>query len=305
MRRPTTFRVNPLRGDVPSVLARLRQVGIAVQPVAWYPLAFVVRRSPRIRLESLEIYQEGRIYVQSLSSMLPPLALQPRPGEQVLDLAAAPGSKTTQMAAMMEGRGRILAVEASPVRAERLRFNLRRQGADMVEVAVDDGARIGARLAGRFDRALVDAPCSGEGRFQAGQPATYRHWSVRLVERMARLQRRLLAAALRAVRPGGVVVYATCTLNPLENEVVVQWALDRWPQAVAVEPAPLPVGGTWAGLDRLEGRPLHPALRAAVRVPPSSTMEGFFICRLRVRQPVQVAQPSGSVPAGEPAVSGS
>ena len=289
--RPTTFRANTLKTDVRALLVELRQANVKVERVAWYSLAFIAKNAAEAQLEALDAYREGRLYVQSLSSMLPPLVLQPQPGERVLDLAAAPGSKTTQMAAMMGNQGYILANDASAVRAERLRFNLARQGVAIAEVRVQDGRRLGSALGPTFDRVLLDAPCSGEGRFIAGHPSTYRHWSQRLVRRLALLQRRLLASALRAARPGGVVVYSTCTLNPEENEAVVDWALGRFGDAVEVMPIPLPLPGCWPGLTEAGEFRFHPSLRHAVRVPPSATMEGFFLCKLRVRRPVGEEQP--------------
>lgn len=292
--RPTTLRVNTLKTDVLSLLAELREANVKVERVPWFPEALVVKNVREAALEALPGYEQGRFYLQSLSSMLPPLVLEPRPGERVLDMAAAPGSKTTQMAAMMQNQGYILANDASAVRAERLRFNLARQGVAIAEVSVEDGRRLGDRLGPSFDRVLLDAPCSGEGRFIAGDPRTYRHWSERLVRRMVPLQRRLLLSALRAVKPGGVVVYSTCTLNPQENEGVVDWALKRFGEAVEVLPIALDVPGRWPGLTEADGTTFHPTLRHAVRIPPSETMEGFFLCKLRVRERLERGAPARS-----------
>ncbi|MEW6046594.1 MAG: RsmB/NOP family class I SAM-dependent RNA methyltransferase [Bacillota bacterium] len=282
--RPTTLRVNTLKTDVRSLLAAFREAGVKVERVSWYPDALIAKNVREAQLEALPGYREGHFYLQSLSSMLPPLALEPRPGERVLDVAAAPGSKTTQMAAMMQNRGYLLANDSNPARAERLRFNLARQGVTIAEVAVDDGRRLGTRFGPAFDRVLLDAPCSGEGRFVAGDPGTYRHWSERLTRRLVSVQRRLLLSALRAVKPGGTLVYSTCTLNPEENEGVIDWALRRFGDALEVLPVTLAVPGRWAGMTQCCDVSYHPALRHAMRIPPSATMEGFFVCKLRVRE---------------------
>ncbi|WP_324716483.1 RsmB/NOP family class I SAM-dependent RNA methyltransferase [Carboxydochorda subterranea] len=289
--RPVTLRVNTLRTNVRATIAALWQAGIKVERVSWYPDALIVKNARESRLEALPEYRDGHFYLQSLSSMVPPLVLAPRPGERVLDVAAAPGSKTTQMAAMMENRGAILAIETSAVRAERLRFNLQRQQVTIAEVRVGDGRRLGPGSRGQFDRVLLDAPCSGEGRFVMGDVSTYRHWSERLVRRLVPLQRQLLSSALRAVRPGGVVVYSTCTINPDENEGVVEWALGRYGDALEVLPIELALPARWPGLTGGGG---HPALRLALRIPPSATMEGFFVCKLRVKRPLQTSPPDGS-----------
>lgn len=286
--RPTTLRVNSLKTDVRSLLAAFREANVKVERVGWYAEALIAKNVREAQLEALPGYREGLFYIQSLSSMLPPLVLEPRPGERVLDVAAAPGSKTTQMAAMMQNRGYILANDSSAVRAERLRFNLARQGVTIAEVAVGDGRRLGAAREATFDRVLLDAPCSGEGRFVAGDYGTYRHWSERLIRRLVPLQRRLLLSALRAVKPGGVVVYSTCTLNPEENEGVVDWALRRFGDALQVLPIPLDVPGRWPGVTGWGDASYHPSLRHAMRIGPSATMEGFFVCKLRYR-----GQPTG------------
>jgi 16S rRNA (cytosine1407-C5)-methyltransferase len=225
-----------------------------------------------------ELYRQGKIYLQSLSSMIPALALGPRPAERVLDVAAAPGSKTTQMAALMENRGFILANELDQVRAERLAYNLRLQGCGIAEVRIGRGERLGAEASDGFDRVLLDVPCSGEGRFIVFEPATSRPWSPRAITECVRLQKKLVASGVRAARPGGVLVYSTCTLNLEENEKLVQWALESFP--LVVESIPLPIPGSFAGM----ARGLDPSIAKALRVFPDQEREGFFVCRLRKRE---------------------
>jgi 16S rRNA (cytosine1407-C5)-methyltransferase len=193
----------------------------------------------------------------------------------VLDVAAAPGSKTTQAAALMGNRGRIVANDVDPVRAERLAYNVRLQGCTIAEVRVGRGETIGTAEPAAYDRVLVDAPCSGEGRFLVFEPATTRPWSPRVVAESTRLQRKLLASGARALRPGGVLVYSTCTLNAAENEDVVQWAIGEL--GLEPEPIPLAVPGAFAGMAR--GR--DPRVARALRLFPDAEHEGFFVCRFR------------------------
>jgi 16S rRNA (cytosine1407-C5)-methyltransferase len=273
--RATTLRVNTLKGDARSLIRFFHEAAVKHRRVLWYPDAFVLVNARERDAEGWEAYREGRIYLQSLSSMAPALVLDPRPGESVLDMAAAPGSKTTQMAALMGNRGFILANELSAVRAEKLRHNLELQGCRIAELRVGRGERLGEAEPGRFDRVLLDAPCSGEGRFTTARPSTYRSWSPRLVAQCARLQRRLIASAVAAARPGGVLVYSTCTLNAQENEGVIQWALESLP--LEVEQSPLRLPGAIPGL--ADG--LSPSLRLALRILPDREHEGFFLCRLR------------------------
>ncbi len=274
--RRTTLRVNRLKLDARGMLAFLRQESVKHHRVVWYPDAFVLDDARERDVEAWEVYRDGRIYLQSLSSMVPALALAPQPGERVLDLAAAPGSKTTQMAAMMENRGLILANDSDSIRAQRLEYNVRLQGCSIVEIRVGRGERVD--LPERFDRVLVDAPCSGEGRFVVFQPATTRSWSPKLVRECARIQRRLLAAGAASLAPGGVLVYSTCTLNLEENERTVQWALDNLP--LSVERIPLSIPGSVEGISR----GCHSSLGQALRLLPDVEREGFFVCRMRKRR---------------------
>jgi NOL1/NOP2/sun family putative RNA methylase len=273
--RLTTLRVNTLRATAADVLEFFRRAGVRHRRVTWYPDAFVLVDLTERDAQGWDLYAEGRIYLQGLSSMIPALVLAPAPGEKVLDIAAAPGSKTTQMAALMGNAGTILANELDGVRAERLAYNLRLQGATIAGVRVGRGEKLGAEMPAAFDRVLLDVPCSGEGRFIVFEPASSRAWSPRLVSECARLQKRLLAAGAAAVRPGGILVYSTCTLNRDENELAIQWALENLP--LEVDRIPLPIPGSFAGM----ARGLDPRVAGALRVFPDQEREGFFVCRLR------------------------
>ncbi len=276
-RRATSLRVNTLRGDAAALLRFFREHAVKHRRVPWYPDAFVLTEATERDVAAWDLYAEGRIYLQSLSSMIPALALAPLPGETVLDIAAAPGSKTTHMAALMRNEGRILANELNAVRAERLSYNVRLQGCRIVEVTVGRGERIGELMPESFDRVLLDVPCSGEGRFIVFEPGTSRAWSTRAVAESARLQRKLLESGARALKPGGTLVYSTCTLNREENELMLDWALRRLP----LEPCAIPVSipGVFAGMVR----GLDPRVARAIRVFPDAEREGFFVCRMTKR----------------------
>ena len=280
-RRRVTLRVNTIKASAVEVMEEFRSEGVKYQRVQWYPDAFVITNKSERDLGSLPSYREGRIYLQSLSSMVPPLVLAPRAGDEVLDIAAAPGSKATQMAALMENRGRIVAVDVDRLRAQRLAFNVERQGARIVEVVAGDGVAVAASSTESFDRVLVDAPCSGEGLFLVDEPATYRPWSHRLRSRSTASQRRLLDAGVKALKPGGTLVYSTCTLNPEENELAVDDLVKR--HAGQLEAVPIEFGmPDWSpALEQVEGRVLSPSVKHARRILPSATMEGFFVALLR------------------------
>jgi 16S rRNA (cytosine1407-C5)-methyltransferase len=282
--KPTTFRVNTLKADSDRLRERLEAEGFRLEPVGWYRSAFILRGGRLRELQQTPAYQHGELYVQSLSSMVPPLALDPRPGERLLDVAAAPGGKTTQLACLMEGRGAIVANDNNRIRFYKLRANVLQQGAPNVKLSLRFGETFGKSDPEAFDRVLVDAPCSTEGRFFTREPASYRQWKLRKIHEMAGKQRRLLRSAADALKPGGILVYSTCTFAPEENEAVVDWLLgEQAGRGLALEPVSLAFPNTMPGLTRWEDRAFHPALSRAIRIIPTGDMEGFFLARLRKR----------------------
>lgn len=279
--RVTAFRVNTLKADREAVQAALAAEGLHPQPVAWYADAYWVPPDMRAALLASTPYRMQWIYVQDLASMLPPLVLAPKPGARVLDLCAAPGSKTLQLACLMQGQGEIVATEIVRARFYQLRANVQAQGAPNVRLFRQDGTRVGRYRPEHFDYVLVDAPCSSEGRFHLSHPKTFAYWSPRKIQEMARKQYRLLVSAVQSLRPGGVLVYATCTMAPEENEAVLDRLLHTFKEALTVEPITLPLSNQLPGLESWEGRCFHAELRHARRILPTTQMEGFFLCRLR------------------------
>lgn len=279
---PAALRLNPLRAAPAAVQAELEAAGFSLSPVDWAPEGFLLEPDQRRALTESAAFAEGRVYLQNLASMLPPLLLDPRPGEEVLDLCAAPGSKTTQIAALMQNQGRLAAVERSRSRFFKLQAVCRQLGAE-VATYLADGRGVGRKTPGRFDRVLVDAPCSSEGRFRLEAPQTYGYWSEKKVREMARLQKRLLLSGWQSLKPGGVLVYSTCTYAPEENEAVLEDLLRRVGAAVEIEAVDLPIANLAPGLGCWQGRDYHPQVQRSWRVLPTPAMEGFFLARLRKR----------------------
>ncbi len=273
----TTFRVNPLRATPTQAIESLVAEGFELTPLPWMADAFVVPHPQRRALTESAPWREGWIYLQNPASMVPPLVLDPQPGEWVLDLTAAPGSKTLQIAGMMKGEGKLSAVEAVRDRFFRLKANLEAHGASWVQLYLKDGTGVGRTCPEWFDRVLLDAPCSGEGRINALYPETYAYWSEAKIREMSRKQKRLLSSAAKALKPGGVLVYSTCSLAPEENELVVaqalEWGLEIEEIAAPCEALP--------GLTQWQGKELPVALAGCLRLVPDGLMEGFFVCRMR------------------------
>ena len=278
MQRPLrrTFRVNTLkatRGQVLELLADLRP-----QPLPWCELGFSLDEGEGLgkRIEHFI----GLIYVQEAASMVPPLVLDPQPGERVLDIAAAPGSKTTEMSAMMQNTGIIISNDPSPTRVRGLLGNVDRAGCLNVAVCRMDGSSLGRAVAGTCDRVLVDAPCSSEGTIRKSAQVLDR-WSVAAIERFPSIQKRLISAGYLALRPGGVMVYSTCTVAPEENESVVAHLLARQPEAEVLE-AGLPGLAMRPGLREWERESFPEAVGRCRRIlPQDNDTEPFFLALVR------------------------
>lgn len=276
--RPVTLRVNTLKYSTRQVMEIFRSENIKFERVLWYDDALIVRNLREKDLEKHRLYQEGGIYLQSLSSMIPPLVLNPQSGANVLDLTAAPGSKSTQMAAMMQNKGFILANEINEIRAERLRYNVERQGTTIIKVRRGDGKRLEAEWQQYFDAVLLDAPCSGVGLFQLDAPQTYRGWSPKQVRELSKEQKKLLERAFWALKPGGILVYSTCTLLREENEGVLEWFLNKFSGAVILEN----LGFSLTGAEQVQRftKPVGQST-AVLTVIPSALYEGFFVAKMR------------------------
>ncbi len=227
----TGLRVNTLKIAPEAFRARSP---FPLSPVPWCPEGFVIE-DPEARPGLHPYHATGLYYLQDPSAMAAAVLLDPQPGEWVLDLAAAPGGKTTHLAARMRNTGVLVANEIQPRRASILALNVERLGVTCAILLNESPQRLADRWEGLFDRVLVDAPCSGEGMF-ARDPEAIRAWSVDRVRRSAALQKAILSEAARMVRPGGWLLYATCTFAPEENEGVVDAFLKAHPEFDLVDP---------------------------------------------------------------------
>ncbi|WP_063162946.1 16S rRNA (cytosine(1407)-C(5))-methyltransferase RsmF [Enterobacter hormaechei] len=270
-----SIRVNTLKISVGAFLDLVSSYGWQLTPVPWCEEGFWIERDDEesLPLGSTAEHLSGLFYIQEASSMLPVAALfadgnQP---ERVMDVAAAPGSKTSQIAARMNNRGAILANEFSASRVKVLHANISRCGIHNVALTHFDGRVFGAALPEAFDAILLDAPCSGEGVVRK-DPDALKNWSVESNLEIAATQRELIDSAFHALRPGGTLVYSTCTLNRDENEDVCLWLRQRYADAVEFLP-----------LDTLFDSASHAATPEGFLhvFPQIYDCEGFFVARLR------------------------
>ena len=227
-KRLPTFRVNTLKGTDENVMSTLRECAIQFERVKDIPHAFLVKNKTDKELLAHELTTSGQIYLQGLTSMLPSIVLDPQPGESVLDLCAAPGSKTSQIAALMKNTGRLVACEIDEVRFQKLEHTLTLQGATAEGIRVD-ATLLHTSHPEMFDRVLADVPCSAEGRMNLNDRRSFSFWSQKNITEHAKLQRRLLRSAVACLKPGGTLVYSTCTLAPEENEDMIAWLVLEFP----------------------------------------------------------------------------
>ena len=285
----TGFRVNTMLRSEEEVLGALLDEGVPVETVEGVPGAYSVPGDGRAALMASLPYAEGHVYVQNVSSQLPVRSLAPREGDRVLDLCAAPGSKTGQISVLVGDGGEVTAVEKVRPRFYKLKANVYRQGATNVLPWLGNGAAYWRREPEAFDRVLVDAPCSTEGRFRTHDPETTQYWSIRKVREMRSKQQKLLWAGIQTLKPGGTLVYSTCTFSPEENEGVLAKALRTFGDKIELVDVSLPSTGrlakqTTEGVTEWSGKTLDPQLKKARRVLPDGLLEGFFVAKLVKRE---------------------
>jgi 16S rRNA (cytosine967-C5)-methyltransferase len=268
------LRANTLLTDAPALAEQL-PVRTHLDP--GIPEALVLEQP--FDVHGSPLWQEGAFLPQSRAAMLVARALAPRSGERVLDLCAAPGGKTTHLAALMEGHGQVVAVERSPSRAGALSRTALRLHASSIRVEVGDATHP-RREEPSFDRVLVDPPCSGLGTLQARPDLRWRS-SPRSLAEMARLQERVLAAGAGALRPGGVLVYSTCTISATENEGLIDAFLDSHPDFSLDDLAAELPAYRMAGSGPVGRRLPSTTPGFVMTLPHRDRTAGFFIARLR------------------------
>jgi NOL1/NOP2/sun family putative RNA methylase len=231
--RKPAIRVNTLKIERDILVSRMVSKGFKLSPIPFYQDAFLVEEAP-VEIGNTVEHFMGYYYVQSLSSMIPPLLLNPGPGEKVLDIASAPGSKTTQMAQMMNNQGLIVANDVDIDRIKALSNNIDRMGVLNVVITILEGNRFGNILPDYFEKVLVDAPCSALGTLSKNSEVL-KWWGREKIGRLMNTQKALILSGFDALKPGGLMVYSTCTLTPEENEYVVDYLLEKRPEAKLID----------------------------------------------------------------------
>ncbi|VAW34603.1 hypothetical protein MNBD_CHLOROFLEXI01-2259 [hydrothermal vent metagenome] len=274
---PTTIWANPLKISPNKLAEIMADGGINLTPIPWYLGGFRLPDGimPGLRWE----YLAGLYQVQEEAALLPALLLNPQLGERVLDMCAAPGNKTVQMGAMMQNRGTLIANDRSKGRMRAARQALNRVGLTNVTTITRDGANLPQTI-GLFDKIMVDVPCSCEGTCRKDKQVIGRS-SQNSSRKISRMQTALLRKAVQLCRPGGRIVYATCTFAPEENEMVVDTVLREKGNNLRLIPVDVPQLIVSPGITQWQGQRLHPELRHACRIwPHQNDTGGFFVAVL-------------------------
>lgn len=265
-KRYLTFRVNTLKATVFDVKKQLDLNDIKYEEVSWYKEAFVIPNGDINEIKKLNMYINGEIYLQSLSSMIPPLILNSLEGDNILDMAASPGSKTTQIAALTNNKCLITAVEKNRIRLERLKYNIEKLGAKKINILNIDATKLDDFYS--FDKILLDAPCSGSGTlniFDNSLP----NFTEELIERSSKIQYRLLKKAIKLLKSGHEIIYSTCSILKEENEDIINKILEEENvELIAIE-------------NNFSCETLPVSIKGTLCIKPNKYFEGFFVAKLR------------------------
>ena len=268
-KRPVTLRVNTLKTTIKQIEESLNNAKIEFVEVPNIKEAIIIKNVREDILQELDIYKNGEIYLQSLSSIMPPIILEPKEDEDILDMAAAPGGKTTEIAAITQNKAHITACEMNTIRAERLKYNVEKQGATSVYIMKEDARRINDFFS--FDRILLDAPCSGSGTLNINDENINKYFTEELIQKSAKSQIELLKKALKILKKGHEMVYSTCSILQEENESIIEKALKEFnAEIVPIE------------FEKMEELPLLPTkIKGTLCIMPNELFEGFFIAKIK------------------------
>jgi 16S rRNA (cytosine1407-C5)-methyltransferase len=269
----------PITESEPGALTPQRLIG---KQYSWMPEGYMLDTA-MADIRDDELVTSGKIFIQNAASWLPVLALDPQSGDDILDVCAAPGGKTSHIAAITRNGAHIIANDNSRPRLAKLRATMDRLGAT-ADYTLYDATMLARKLEGReFDRILIDAPCSGEGLMNITRDKDFATWSVAHIKRLQQLQKRILTQSWQLLKPGGTLVYSTCTMAPEEDEAVIDYLL-RMTDDATVQPLELALPNRVSAVSAWNGKKYTSATAACMRLMPSEHIEAFFVCKLQ-KQP--------------------
>lgn len=260
--KPVTLRVNTIKSNAEKVKIELEKNNIEYEIVEWNKSAFIIKNVKEEEIRKLDIYNNGEIYLQSLSSMMPAIIIDPKERENILDMTAAPGGKTSQMAAIANNKVFLTACEKNKIRLDRLQYNMQKQGVKNINIMQEDSRKLSNYFS--FDKILLDAPCSGSGT----ENVFNSNFTEELIKRSCKTQEELLTKALSILKHGGEMVYSTCSILKEENEEILNKVLKKFKaQIVPIRiPKEIPV--------------LPTSIDGVATICPTKLYEGFFVAKI-------------------------
>ena len=267
-RRKVTLRINTIKMKEDELENFLINSKINYSKVSFYSSAYILENIREEEIRNWEFYKEGKIYLQSLSSMLPPLVLEPKAKENILDMAAAPGGKTTQISALSENTALITACEKNKIRYERLEYNVNKQGAKGINLMRIDARNLSDFFS--FDKILLDAPCSGSGTLNLKNENIEKNFTEELIERSVKLQETLLKKAIKILKVGGELIYSTCSILKEENEDLLERILNKNLELIPI------ANNIFENVPKLPVK-----LEGTLCVMPNELYEGFFVAKIK------------------------
>ena len=261
--RVSSLRINTIKSTKEEITNILKENNINYEEISWYNDALIIEDINKVK--ELNIYNEGKIYFQSLSSMIPPIVVNPKQNELILDMTAAPGGKTTQMAALSNNTAMITATEKNKIRSDRLKYNIEKQGAKKISVINTDARNLDEYF--KFDKILLDAPCSGSGTLQIQEDINI---SEELVNRSINFQTELIKEAIKHLNKNGELIYSTCSILKEENEKILEQVLSD--NSLKLIPI--------TELDTTEIPLLPSNYKEVITVCPNTYYEGFFVAKI-------------------------
>lgn len=261
-KRNPSLRINSIKTNKEKIKKELDNVNIKYKDVNWYEDALILEND---NIRELDIYKNGEVYMQNLSSMIPPIVLEPKQ-EKILDMAASPGGKTTEIYNLSNKEALITAVEKNPIRSQRLKYNLEKQGT-IATILNEDATKLDEFY--RFDKILLDAPCSGSGTLNI-YDKSLEHFSEKLLNNCIKTQEQLLEKALQILKKGNTMVYSTCSILYEENEQQLEKLINQ--NKIEI----IPIDDIFEDMPKLPTK-----IKGTICVCPNNLYEGFFISKIK------------------------
>lgn len=276
--KKSILRLNTLRPDYTAIVKQLTELS-KLKQITWYKNAYYIE-SGKSNLTKSPYFDQGYYYIQNASSLVPPLVLDPKPNEVILDMCAAPGGKTIQLAEMTNNEAFLYINDESRQRLSIMQGQLKKYGVRVLHAFNQPAQFLGKHTTQTFDAILIDAPCSSEGLVNFSNTDPLEFWNMKKIRRLSKIQKMIISEAYKLLNPGGRIVYSTCTISPEENEEVIDYILnkhnDLHTEKIEMKDIPsLPARDNW--LDTI----YNSEVKKAIRIIPTEYFRPFFVCILR------------------------